>query len=419
MERSPRPRIVIAGGGFAGIETALYLRRRLGDRGALTLLTDRSHFIFRPFLAYVPFGLLAEDAQIDLGAVARAQGIELVRGQAGGLDPAGRTVQVDGAPLPYDRLVVATGATIGPEEVEGLHAHDHVYTLWRPVDAERLRDAFEALLRQAHAGRRPRVVFLVPPLCRWAGPLYEMAFMLATWLTWQNARRAVELAFVTPENGFMEAFGPELDGVLDGEFERAGIAGYRQRVVRCAEDGHLVDEAGHRIPFDLLVTAPTPIAATDWAPLPRDAQGFLRTVPATRQVVDHPGIYAVGDAADYPVKQAFLALLQADAAAEHLAAGLLGTEPRFGFDPEGLWLLEQLDQGVLARAFLPADPEAMIQPAAEVNRLPVGQLRRLLAGAHLPRAVAGNPLYAGLFWKGTQVGLKVIEQLRRPSAAPA
>ena len=56
-----------------------------------------------------------------------------------------------------------------------------------------------------------------------------------------------------------------------------------------------------------------------YAALPSDDRGFLATEPATRQVVDHPDIYAPGDAGDFPVKQAFLAFLQADTVAEHIA----------------------------------------------------------------------------------------------------
>ncbi|MDX1545435.1 MAG: FAD-dependent oxidoreductase [Rhodothermales bacterium] len=412
MEPTDHAPIVIAGAGFGGLEAALYLRRRLGDDVPLALVSDRDRFVFRPYLAYVPFGLAADAVEVDLREVAEAHGVRLLRGRVEAVDPAQKMLYVDASAQPYEALFVATGATIGPESVPGLHGEERAFTLWRRADMERLRGAFAGLVRAVEGGARRRVVFLVPPGCRWAGPLYEMAFMLATWLTWQEAREGVELVFLTSEAAFMEALGPDLDAVLAAEFAQRGITGHRAWTAVHVEDGTLIDAEGRATAFDLLVTAPHAIAAATWAPLPADPHGFLRTVPATRQVVGHPDVYAVGDAADYSIKQAFLALLQADAAAEHLAARLLHTAPRFGFDPNSVWMLEQLDQAVLARVVLPEAPEARAAEPSEVERLPVGQLRRMLAGAHLPRHFAANPLYAALFWKGTRVGLKVLDRLR-------
>jgi sulfide:quinone oxidoreductase len=83
-----------------------------------------------------------------------------------------------------------------------------------------------------------------------------------------------------------------------------------------------------------------------------EARGFVRVAPETRQVEGRESVYAVGDASNYPVKQGFLALLQADAAAEHFAAELLGEEPAFAFEPRGTWLMKQFDQALLAEGAL-------------------------------------------------------------------
>src|SRR5439155_16589516 len=51
-----RPRVVVLGGGFAGLESAFYLRARLGERAAITLVSDQDDFLFKPNTIYVPFG---------------------------------------------------------------------------------------------------------------------------------------------------------------------------------------------------------------------------------------------------------------------------------------------------------------------------------------------------------------------------
>ncbi len=406
METQEQVRIVVVGGGFGGLEAALYARRRLEDRAEVVLVSDGAQFLFRPFLTYVPFGLAPEQVQMDLAGIARANGIVFRQGRVDAAHPTEKAISVDGGALRYDFLVLATGAAPGPEALPGLHAH--AYTVWRQADMERLQGAFAALVRAVEGGQRRRVVLLVPPGCQWAGPLYELAFMLAAWLHEQQARHGVELLLLTPERAHVEVLGPAIHAMLAEELERRHIESRTGQRVDRVEDGVLIDPDGGRVPFDLLIAAPTYTAAASWRPLPVDAQGFVRTETASRQVTGHPDVYAVGDASDFPVKQAVLALLQADAAAEHLAARVLGTAPAFSFDPSDVWLIEQLDQAVLARV-----PLGEGGGPAEVERMPEGQLRRMLVAAHLPRQYGENPLYAGLFWKGTQVGRRVLAHLAK------
>ncbi len=96
---------------------------------------------------------------------------------------------------------------------------------------------------------------------------------------------------------------------------------------------------------------------------------------------------------------------------------MLGTEPAFRFDPKGLWLMEQLDQAVFAE--VPLNQRGEVESldtediTCEVDQLPAGQLQRMLVSAHLPQQFGANPLYAGLFWKGTKVGLKILSHLAK------
>ena len=63
---SERPHIVVLGAGFAGLETAFYLRMRLRDRVDLTVVAEREAFTFRPNAIYVPFGADPGDLDVDL-----------------------------------------------------------------------------------------------------------------------------------------------------------------------------------------------------------------------------------------------------------------------------------------------------------------------------------------------------------------
>ena len=56
MTGPQKARIVVLGGGFAGLESAFLLRSKLGARAAITLVSDRHDFLFKPNTIYIPFG---------------------------------------------------------------------------------------------------------------------------------------------------------------------------------------------------------------------------------------------------------------------------------------------------------------------------------------------------------------------------
>ena len=417
MAAVAKPKVVVLGGGFGGLEAAFYLRMLLRDRVALTLVSDRDHFLYKPNTIYIPFGLDPEKLKIRLHKPLQRKGIAFIQARAHEIDPMNKTVAVDGETIPYDFLIVATGAGMRPQEVPGLQ--EHALTIWTPEEMLRLRTAFQNLLDQVRSGKRQRVLFLIPPNNKCSGPLYEIVFMLDTWLRRQGVREAVDLTWSTYEATFIQAFGPRLHEVVTAEFERRGIAGYNRYVVERVEAGEVVYRNGERLPYDLLVSFPPYIAATPFPGLPADERGFIATELPTRQVVGHPEIYAVGDTADFPVKQAFLAFLQADAAAEHLAAQILGRKPRLAFEPISMCVMEQFDKATFAQVplRLTGEPDRPIEVAPngtayKVGSSPLWRLGKALLSVYLPwRFKAGNPFHAGLPWKGMEVGLKVMASL--------
>src|SRR5262249_2100452 len=147
------------------------------------------------------------------------------------------------------------------------------------------------------------------------------------WLQKNRVRRHVDIGYATYEKSYIQAFGPRLNDVVATEFERRGILGRKESIVDHVEPSRVVFKDGSSDRYDLLISFPPYVASTRFEGLASDDRGFLLADPRTRQVKDQPDIYAIGDAGDFPVKQAFLALLQADAAAEHVAERILGETP--------------------------------------------------------------------------------------------
>src|SRR5205807_1582924 len=115
------------------------------------------------------------------------------------------------------------------------------------------------------------------------------------------------------EQSYIQAFGPRLHEVVEAEFRARGIHGRTGETVISIEPGHAHYSNGRTHAFDHLIAFPAYVSAVRYESLPSDDRGFIKTETATRQVEGHPDVYAPGDAGDFPVKQAFLASLQADA----------------------------------------------------------------------------------------------------------
>jgi len=102
-----------------------------------------------------------------------------------------------------------------------------------------------------------------------------------------------------------------------------------------------------------------------------DERGFIRVDPDSRRVKGYPNIFAVGDTSDFPVKQAFLALLQGDAAADHLAADIENRKPKVLYEPVSMCVMEEFNKATFAQVPLkytgnPARPIAVDTTTCEL-----------------------------------------------------
>ncbi|HSK15392.1 MAG TPA: FAD-dependent oxidoreductase [Gaiellaceae bacterium] len=408
-----KSRIVVLGGGFAGLESTFLLRSRLGDRADLTLVSDSPNFLFKPNTIYIPFGADPSSLLIPLERPARKRDIRLVRGSVEGLDVDARRVRAGGQDLPYDFLVIATGSAMSPGEIPGLA--EHAETIWTSEQMQSLGSRLQELLARAKRGEESTVLFAVPPGNKCAGPLYEIVLMTETWLRRQGARDAVRLRWTTFEDTYIQAFGPKLDEVVSAEFAARGIDGARSVRLESVEAAEARFADGAVEAFDLLVAFPPYTAAVRYDGLQADERGFLRTEPGSRRVAGQVRIYAPGDAGDFPVKQAFLAFLQADAAAEAIAAEVTGAAAAAGFDPVSMCVMEEFDKATFAQVPLTVtgDPERPVAVRAGADgdyRVGVSKSWRAgkkLLGLYLPlRFRNGLPFHSGLPWRMMDVGLK-------------
>ncbi|MEU5872151.1 FAD-dependent oxidoreductase [Glycomyces sp. NPDC047369] len=411
-----RTRVVIVGGGFAGLETAFTLRSHLGKRADLLLIADQHDFVFKPNSIYLPFGGAEDKIHVPLTEPATRRDITLIRGSLARVDTDGHRIELDDGTLEhYDYLVLATGAAMRPEEIPGLAAHAR--TIWTPDQMHELGADLERLRAATADGAVKHVLFLVPPGNKCAGPLYEIVFMLETWLRRHHLRDLVCLTFTTFESSFIQAFGPGVHHVVTEEFAGRGVNGYTHHEVTRVGDGLVEYANGTARTYDLLVAFPPYVAAVDYPGLPTDDRGFLLTEPETRRVKGTGNVYAPGDAGDFPVKQAFLAFLQADAVADDIAARIdpeAVPHPR-RFAPMSMCVMEMLDKATFAQVPLqttgdPAAPVRVDPDAGDdylVGVSPLWRIGKKALGYYLPHQFgAGRPFHGGLPWHTMELGLK-------------
>ena len=133
-----RPRVVVIGAGFGGLEVA----RGLAAAPVDVLLVDRHNFhTFHALLYQVATsGLNAADvAHAVRGLFHKQRNVDFRRGEVTGVDWHQRHVELDGqAPVPFDHLVVAGGSTVAFFGVDG--AAEHAFPLYTLHDAVRLRN---------------------------------------------------------------------------------------------------------------------------------------------------------------------------------------------------------------------------------------------------------------------------------------
>jgi sulfide:quinone oxidoreductase len=409
-----KPQILVLGGGFAALETAFLLRMRLHDAADIRLVSDSDSFVFRPNSIYVPFGTDPSSLLLGLRRPLGRRQINFEHAAVAEVDADARSVTLmNGQRFPYDKLVLATGADTNAAEVPGLA--EHAATIWTTDSMLEVRRRFRDACDRARRGERQRVVFLVPPNNKCSGPLYEIVFMLETWLRRRGARENVDITWSTYEHGFIQAFGPRLHDLVTSEFAERGIEGHTGEVVTevHAEEVRYTD--GSTRGFDHLIAFPPYVAAVRYDGLPADERGFLATDLRTRLVAGHDDVYAPGDAGDFPIKQAFLAFLQADTVAEHIAADVTGRPFTSPFDPVSMCIMEMFDTATFAKVpvELTGDPDhpVRVRPDADgayrVGTSPVWRLGKKLLGLSVPASfAAGRPFHAGATWDAMDLGLR-------------
>ena len=350
----PLPHVVIVGGGFGGLYAAKALR---GAPVRVTLLDRRNHHLFQPLLYQVATAALnPSDIAMPLRSIFRRQrNVSVLLADAVRIDPSARKVILADGEVPYDRLILATGAT---HSYFGRDAWaPHAPGLKSIEDALEIRRrvllAFEAAEREPDpARRRAWLTFVIvgggPTGVELAGALAEISrhALAKDFRNFDPAQARIVLLEGAPR--VLQAFPPGLSEKAREQLARLDVEVLTGRVAT-AIDGSGVSIGAERLPARTVIwaagVAASPLARSLGAPLDRAGSVVVNpdlTVPG------HPEILVIGDLASVPgvpgVAQAAIQM------GRHAAADIRTGTPRpFHYKDPGL--IATIGRGAAVAAF--------------------------------------------------------------------
>jgi NADH:ubiquinone reductase (H+-translocating) len=295
------PRVVIVGAGFGGLSAATALKR---EKVQVTLIDRRNYHLFQPLLYQVATAGLspAEIAQPIRSILRRQRNATVLLGRVTGVDTETRDVLIGERRVPYDYLIVATGARhnyFGHDEWEavapGLKKIEDATDVRR-----RILLAFEEAENAAHAeDMAPMLTFAIvgggPTGVELAGAIAELAkkALVADFRKIRPHDARVLLIEAGPR--LLPAFPERLSAVAKRALERLGVeVRLGAAVTACDDQGVMVGDERIQAGVVLWAAGVAASPAAKWLSAESDRAGRVK-VNADLSLPGHPEIFVIGD----------------------------------------------------------------------------------------------------------------------------
>src|SRR5262245_32718691 len=299
-------RVVIIGGGFAGINCATALGNRRDVKVAL--IDRRNYHLFQPLLYQVAMAWLSpcDIATPIRGLMSQFDNVHVIHGEASGIDVGSRVVMTSAGAYAYDYLVLATGAQhayFGQEQWEQ-HAPG-LKTLEQATEIRRrVLSAFEQAECEPDVNRRRALLTFVvvgggPTGVELAGAIGEMTrYTLAR--DFRNIDpKLTRIVLIEAGPRILPSFDPQLSSRATSELERLGVQLWtNSAVTRINADGVFVGQE-HLASATVLWAAgvqASPVGKTLHGETDRQGRVMVR---ADLSVPGYPEVLVIGDQAHF------------------------------------------------------------------------------------------------------------------------
>jgi len=318
-------KVLILGGGFAGVDAASYLRKMDYD---VTLVSNRDYFYIYPTSIWIPtHESKFQDVCVDLKELQRAHGFKLIINDVDEISKADNTVTLAGGEVinDYDYLIIAMGAA----KMKAPGIKNTLSICGAPEQALQIRDALDALIEKGSGkicmgfGGNPKDSSAVR-----GGPGFELLFNVHNMLKAKGIRDKYELTFFAPMAEPGKRMGPQALKMMDVMFGKLGIKQHFGKKIKQFEKDGIVFEDASKLESDFTMFIPAGdghdvIKKSD---LPTNDAGFVKTDDYSCVLNDDgsmSNIYAIGDVAalegyDWRAKQGHVAEVMAKNTAHNI-----------------------------------------------------------------------------------------------------
>lgn len=359
-------KVLVLGGGLAGIESAIFLRKYGMD---VTLISNRDYLYIYPTSIWIPTAdATFEDVSMPLDKLAKVHGFEVLIDEIESIKSAENRVYGKEANYEYDYLVVA----LGSEKMKHKGIENTLTICGEPTESLDIKSKLENLIAKGSGkiamgfGGNPKDSSNVR-----GGPTFEVLFNVHNKLKKLGIRDNFELTFFAPMAQPGARMGEKALGMMDMFFERLHIKKQvGKKIVEFREDAIIFEDESH-IESDLIMF----IAAGDGHPvfansdLPLNAAGFVK-INDYCQVSDGEktleNVFVVGDSAalegpEWRAKQGHIAEVMARNTAFNIKI-MEGGSRAFNGYKDHLNILCVMDSGDGAAFVYRSDKKAMMIP---------------------------------------------------------
>jgi NADH:ubiquinone reductase (H+-translocating) len=302
-DQAARPQVIIIGAGFGGLSAAKALKGAAAD---VIVIDQRNYHLFQPLLYQVATAGLspADIAEPIRGILRRQRNARVVLGRVTGIDVARSLVRLGDRELPFDYLVVATGAR------HAYFGHDQ----WAAVapglktidDATRVRRKILIALERAEteadaAGRRALMTFVVvgggPTGVEMAGAIAELArvALAADFRSIDPTMSRIVLIEAGPR--LLPTFPERLSEVAKRSLQRLGVeVRLSSPVTDCTADGVMIGDEHIASRTIIWAAGVEASPAAQWLGAGHDRLGRV-IVGHDLTLPGHQNIFVIGDSA--------------------------------------------------------------------------------------------------------------------------
>ena len=288
-------KVLVLGGGFAGVEAAIYLRKQDLD---VTLVSDRDYFYIYPTSIWIPTGEAThEDVSVPLDKLAMKHGFQLIIDPIMQLEAEAKRVILESGRIleGYPYIVVALGQD--KMQLKGL---EHTLSICgKPEEATELYERLDTLIQKKEGkiamgfGGNPKDTSAVR-----GGPAFEVLFNINKKIKKKGVRENFELTFFAPMAKPGQKMGEKALAMMDKMFKMTHIQKkVGTKITHFEEDGICFeDETKLESDLTMFISAGTGHHILKESGLPLSDAGYVVT-NAYNEIEGFDGVYAIGDSA--------------------------------------------------------------------------------------------------------------------------